>query len=46
MRGAIRLVLCCVVLFVVPPLSVPCGRGVRPPFIDQGESESHASHTI
>jgi hypothetical protein len=38
----------CVVLFVVPlffPL-VPCGRGVRPPFIDQGESESHARHAI
>jgi hypothetical protein len=30
---------CCV---VCPPFFVPCGRGVRPPFIYQGESESHA----
>jgi hypothetical protein len=26
--------------------SPPCGRGVRPPFIDQGESESHACRAI
>jgi hypothetical protein len=26
--------------------SVPCGRGVRPPFIDQGGSESHARRAI
>jgi hypothetical protein len=26
--------------------SVPCGRGGRPPFIDQGESESHARRAI
>jgi hypothetical protein len=25
---------------------VPCGKGVRPPFIDQGESESHARRAI
>jgi hypothetical protein len=39
---------CCVVLcFRVPSsVSVPCGRGVRPPFIDQGESESHACRAI
>jgi hypothetical protein len=40
-------VLCCVVcvyMSVFP--SVPCGRGVRPPFIDQGESESHARRAI
>jgi hypothetical protein len=24
----------------------PCGRGVRPPFINQGGSESHACHAI
>jgi hypothetical protein len=42
-----RVVLCCVVsrrrvsLFVVPR-----GRGVRLPFIDQGESESHACRAI
>jgi hypothetical protein len=27
-------------------LSVPCGKGVRPPFIDQGESESHTRRAI
>jgi hypothetical protein len=30
----------------VPLSSVPCGWGVRPPFIDQGESESHARRAI
>jgi hypothetical protein len=25
---------------------VSCGRGVRPPFIDKGESESHARRAI
>jgi hypothetical protein len=38
-------VLRCVVCLCVRP-SVPCGRGVRPPFIDQGESESHARRAI
>jgi hypothetical protein len=38
-KCAVRLVSCCV-------LSVPRGKGVRPPFIDQGESESHARHAI
>jgi hypothetical protein len=31
---------CCVLLLS------PCGWGVRPPFIDQGESESHARRAI
>jgi hypothetical protein len=39
--GATCPVLCCVTCF-----SVPCGGGVRPPFIDQGESESHACRAI
>jgi hypothetical protein len=43
-RGATCLALCCVFCLVSP--SVPCGRGVRPPFIDQGESESHACRAI
>jgi hypothetical protein len=38
-KCVVRLVSCCV-------LSPPCGKGVRPPFIDQGESESHARRTI
>jgi hypothetical protein len=25
---------------------LPCGGGVRPPFIDQGENESHACRAI
>jgi hypothetical protein len=36
-----RPVSCCVLL-----CPVPCGKGVRPPFIDQGESESHARRAI
>jgi hypothetical protein len=36
-------VLCCVVRLCVRR---PCDRGVRLPFIDQGESESHARLTI
>jgi hypothetical protein len=40
-----RLVSCWVLSFVCD-LSVPCGKGVRPPFIDQGESESHARRAI
>jgi hypothetical protein len=39
-------VLCCVESLCCVRLSVPCGKGVRPPFIDQGESESHARHAI
>jgi hypothetical protein len=35
-------VLCCVESLC----SVPCGKGVRPPFIDKGESESHARRAI
>jgi hypothetical protein len=38
-RNATCLVLRSVVVVVCP--SVPCGRGVRLPFIGQGESESH-----
>jgi hypothetical protein len=48
-RGATCLVLgsavrgvCGVSLCVDPP----CGKGVRPPFIDQGRSESHARRAI
>jgi hypothetical protein len=37
-----RSALCCVVSCV----PVPCGGGVRLPFIGQGESELHACHTI
>jgi hypothetical protein len=36
--GSIVRVVCCV--------CVPCGKGVHPPFIDQGESESHARRAI
>jgi hypothetical protein len=44
-KCAMRPVSCCVVSCC--SLShVPCGRGVRPPFIDQGESESHACRAI
>jgi hypothetical protein len=28
------------------PCLLPCGKGVRPPFIDQGRSESHARRAI
>jgi hypothetical protein len=36
----VQLVSCCILLgSVVRVSSVPCGRGVRPPFIDQGKSE-------
>jgi hypothetical protein len=41
-KCVVQLVSCCVVLSV----DDPCGRGVRPPFIDQGESESHACRAI
>jgi hypothetical protein len=33
-------------LVLCPDLSVPCGGGVRPPFIGQGENESHVCHAI
>jgi hypothetical protein len=41
-------VFCWVLLFVClcRVFSVPCGKGVRPPFIVQGESESHARRAI
>jgi hypothetical protein len=39
-KCVVRLVSCCVLSLV------PCGRGVRPPFIDQGGSESHARRAI
>jgi hypothetical protein len=43
-RGATCLVLCSVgfcCLASVWCVSVPCGKGVRPPFIDQGERANH-----
>jgi hypothetical protein len=43
-KCAVRLVPCCVLLGSVS--SVPRGKGVRPPFIDQGERESHARRAI
>jgi hypothetical protein len=47
-RGAIRLVLCALpsVVYRCSFVVVPCGGGVRLPFIDQGESESHACCAI
>jgi hypothetical protein len=48
-KCALRPVSCCVLLGSVCCPSVcrvPCGKGVRPPFIDQGESESHARRAI
>jgi hypothetical protein len=39
-----RVVLCRVVFYLSPRL--PCGGGVRLPFIDQGENESHACRAI
>jgi hypothetical protein len=36
---------CCILLGSVV-FSVPCGKGVRPPFIDQGERESHVCRAI
>jgi hypothetical protein len=41
-----KCVVCCVQTCLLCSVSVPCGRGVRPPFIDQGESESHACRAI
>jgi hypothetical protein len=49
-KYVVRLVSCwallfvCCVLFVWCP--VPCSKGVRPPFIDQGRSESHARRAM
>jgi hypothetical protein len=40
--GSVARVSCAVSL----GLLVPCGKGVRPPFIDQGRSESHARRAI
>jgi hypothetical protein len=37
---------CVVRLVPCRVLSLPCGKGVRPPFIDQGESDSHARRAI
>jgi hypothetical protein len=42
--GVSCVVCCCLLSFC--PLSVPCGGGVRLPFIGQGESELHACRTI
>jgi hypothetical protein len=41
-----RPVSCCVVFCRVSWSVLPCGRGVRLPFIDQEESESHACRAI
>jgi hypothetical protein len=41
-----KCMVCCVLTYLLCSVSVPCGRGVRPPFIDQGESESHACRAI
>jgi hypothetical protein len=43
-KCAMQPVSCCVTLG--SPSVVPCGRGVLLPFIDQGESESHACRAI
>jgi hypothetical protein len=43
-KCVVRLVSCWALLFVCCP--VRCGKGVRPPFIDQGKSESHARRAI
>jgi hypothetical protein len=47
-KCVLRPVSCCVLLGSVRVVcfSSPAARGVRPPFIDQGESESHARHAI
>jgi hypothetical protein len=44
-KCVVQPVSCCVLLGSVVRL-VPCGKGVRPPFIDQGESKSHARRAI
>jgi hypothetical protein len=49
-RSLSRVVFCWALLFascvVSVSLFVPRGKGVRPPFIDQGRSESHARRAI
>jgi hypothetical protein len=49
-KCVMRLVSCWALLFVCSVFSVWClvprGKGVRPPFIDQGRSESHARRAI
>jgi hypothetical protein len=48
-KCVVRLVSCWVLSFVscvVSVFLVPCSKGVRPPFIDQGRSESHARRAI
>jgi hypothetical protein len=42
----VRGVSCVVVVVVVLPCLVPCGGGVRLPFIGQGESELHVCRAI
>jgi hypothetical protein len=39
-------VMSCAVVVVLPPCLVPCGGGVRLPFIGQGESELHVCRAI
>jgi hypothetical protein len=41
-----KCVVCRVLLFLVVLPCLPCGGGVRLPFIGQGESELHACRTI
>jgi hypothetical protein len=41
-----KCVMSCGVVVVLPPCFVPCGGGVRLPFIGQGESELHVCHAI
>jgi hypothetical protein len=41
-----KCVVCCVQTCLLCHVFPLCGRGVRPPFIDQGESESHACRAI
>jgi hypothetical protein len=49
-KCVVQPVSCCILLGSVVRVSVlccvPCGKGVRPPFIVQGESESHAHRAI
>jgi hypothetical protein len=40
-KASVWCVVCCFLLF-----RVPCGGGVRLPFIGQGESDLHACRTI
>jgi hypothetical protein len=45
-KCVVRLVSYCVLCVCSCPCPPPCGKGVRPPFIDQGRSESHAHRAI